>query len=205
MTAPSHGAADDRREAARQSIRALLGPGGAAAALFPGYEARPGQLAMAERIAEAIDGDERLLVEAGTGTGKTLAYLVPALLSGRKVVVSTGTKTLQDQIATVDLPRLRAMFDHAGLLPAPLEWAVMKGLSNYVCRRRLGERDRQRSLIAEPELDRLLAFAASSPTGDRADLPDLADAAEGQPRHGEVHDRRVHAGAAGTRSSRGPS
>ena len=123
----------------------------------------------------AIDGDERLLVEAGTGTGKTLAYLVPALLSGRKVVVSTGTKTLQDQIATVDLPRLRAMFDRAGLLPAPLEWAVMKGLSNYVCRRRLGERDRQRSLIAEPELDRLLAFAASSPTGDRADLPDLAD------------------------------
>jgi len=164
-----------RREAMRRSIRALLGPGGAASALFAGYEARAGQLAMAERIADAIDGDERLLVEAGTGTGKTLAYLVPALLSGRKVVVSTGTKTLQDQIAGVDLPRLRAMFDHAGLLPAPLEWAVMKGLSNYVCRRRLRERDRQRSLVAEPELDRILSFAASSPTGDRADLPDLAD------------------------------
>ena len=152
------------------------GRAGAAAALLPGYEARPGQLAMAERIAEAIDGDERLLVEAGTGTGKTLAYLVPALLSGRKVVVSTGTKTLQDQIAADDLPRLRAMFDRAGLLPAPLEWAVMKGLSNYLCRRRLGERDS--AAIArsrEPELDRLLAFAASSPTGDRADLADLAD------------------------------
>jgi len=175
MTASAHGPAADRREATRQSIRALLGPGGAAAALFAGYEARPGQIAMAERIADAIDGDERLLVEAGTGTGKTLAYLVPALLSGRKVVVSTGTKTLQDQIATVDLPRLRAMFERAGLLPAPLEWAVMKGLSNYVCRRRLGERDRQRSLVAEPELDRLLAFAASSETGDRADLRDLAD------------------------------
>jgi len=175
MTASPHDPAADRREATRQSIGALLGPGGAASALFSGYEARPGQLAMAERIADAIDGDERLLVEAGTGTGKTLAYLVPALLSGRKVVVSTGTKTLQDQIATVDLPRLRAMFDRAGLLPVPLEWAVMKGLGNYVCRRRLAERDRQRSLIAEPELDRLLAFAASSPTGDRADLPDLAD------------------------------
>ena len=175
MTAPPHGPAADRREATRQNIRALLGPGGAAAALFAGYEARPGQLAMAERIADAIDGDERLMVEAGTGTGKTLAYLVPALLSGRKVVVSTGTKTLQDQIAGVDLPRLRAMFDRAGLLPAPLEWAVMKGLSNYICRRRLGERDRQRSLIAEPELDRLLAFAASSQTGDRADLAELAD------------------------------
>ena len=175
MTAAPHGPGAERREAMRQSIRALLGPGGAAAALFAGYEARAGQLAMAERIADAIDADERLMVEAGTGTGKTLAYLVPALLSGRKVVVSTGTKTLQDQIAGVDLPRLRAMFDRAGLLAAPLEWAVMKGLSNYVCRRRLAERDRQRSLIAEPELDRLLAFAASSPTGDRADLPDLAD------------------------------
>ncbi|HEY7375871.1 MAG TPA: ATP-dependent DNA helicase [Polyangia bacterium] len=175
MTAAPHGPGADRREAMRQGIRALLGPDGAAAALFAGYEARAGQLAMAERIADAIDADERLLVEAGTGTGKTLAYLVPALLSGRKVVVSTGTKTLQDQIAGVDLPRLRAMFDRAGLLPVPLEWAVMKGLSNYVCRRRLGERDRQRSLVAEPELDRILAFAASSPTGDRADLPDLAD------------------------------
>src|SRR4029077_6103363 len=175
MTASPHDPAADRREAMRQSIRALLGPGGAAAALFAGYEARPGQLAMAERIADAIDCDERLMVEAGTGTGKTLAYLVPALLSGRKVVVSTGTKTLQDQIAGVDLPRLRAMFDRVGLLPAPLEWAVMKGLGNYVCRRRLQERDRQRSLVAEPELDRILAFAASSPTGDRADLPDLAD------------------------------
>jgi ATP-dependent DNA helicase DinG len=183
MSASLDGPGADRREVMRQNIRALLGPGGSAAALFPGYEARPGQLAMAERISDAIDGDERLLVEAGTGTGKTLAYLVPALLSGRKVVVSTGTKTLQDQIAGVDLPRLRAMFERAGLLAAPLDWAVMKGLSNYVCRRRLGERDRQRSLVAEPELDRLLAFAASSPTGDRADLPDLADDA---PLWGEI-------------------
>jgi ATP-dependent DNA helicase DinG len=160
---------------AREAIRRVLGPGGAAAAVFPGYEARPGQLAMADRIAAAIDGDERLLVEAGTGTGKTLAYLVPALLSGRKVVVSTGTKTLQDQIATVDLPRLRAMLDHAGLLPAPLEWAVMKGLGNYVCRRRLAERDRQGVLVRDPELERILAFANESTTGDRAELAELHD------------------------------
>ena len=165
------------REAAHRAIRAILGPGGAAAALYPGWEPRPGQLAMAERIADAIDGDERLFVEAGTGTGKTLGYLVPAVLSGRKVVVSTGTKTLQDQIATVDLPRLRTMLERAGALAAPLEWAVMKGLGNYVCRRRLAERDRQRSLVAEPELDRLLAFATASATGDRADLGELADEA----------------------------
>src|SRR6187431_3083272 len=116
-------------------VAQLLGPGGPLAGALSGYEKRAGQLAMGVRVAHAIENDERLLVEAGTGTGKTLAYLVPAILSGRKVVVSTGTKTLQDQIAGIYLPRLRAMFDRAGLLPAPLEWAVMKGLSNYVCRR----------------------------------------------------------------------
>jgi ATP-dependent DNA helicase DinG len=163
------------REASRRALRNILGPGGIAASMLPGWEPRPGQLAMADRIADAIEGDERLFVEAGTGTGKTLAYLVPALLSGRKVVVSTGTKTLQDQIAGVDLPRLRAMFERAGVLAAPLEWAVMKGLGNYVCRRRLDERDRQGSLLHDPQLARILAFAESSKTGDRADLPELAD------------------------------
>ena len=102
MTNGASSPRDAIRSEVRRNIRLLLGPGGAAASVLPGYEARAGQLAMAERIADAIDGDERLLVEAGTGTGKTLAYLVPALLSGRKVVISTGTKTLQDQIATVD-------------------------------------------------------------------------------------------------------
>jgi ATP-dependent DNA helicase DinG len=150
-------------------IREVLGPGGLVAAALPGYESRPGQLAMAERIAEAIDRDDRLFVEAGTGTGKTLAYLVPALLSGRKVVVSTGTKTLQDQIARVDLPRLRS------ILPQPFEWAVMKGLGNYLCRRRLEEQTRQKSLVADPELDRILAWAQETATGDRADLTELPD------------------------------
>jgi ATP-dependent DNA helicase DinG len=157
------------------ALRHVLGPGGLCAAAFPGWEPRPGQLAMAERIAAAIDGDERLLVEAGTGTGKTLAYLIPALLSGRKVVVSTGTKTLQDQIATVDVPRLRAIFDSTGILGRPLTTAVMKGLGNYLCLRRLAERDRQRSLLPTPELDRVLSWAQETDTGDRADLADLPD------------------------------
>jgi ATP-dependent DNA helicase DinG len=157
------------------ALRHVLGPGGLCAAAFPGYEARPGQLAMAERIAAAIEGDERLLVEAGTGTGKTLAYLIPALLSGRKIVVSTGTKTLQDQIATVDIPRLRAILDPTGVLGRPLTFAVMKGLNNYVCLRRLAERDRQRSLLPTPELDRVLAWVSETATGDRADLADLPD------------------------------
>jgi ATP-dependent DNA helicase DinG len=152
-----------------QRVAEVLGPRGLVAAALPGYEARPGQLAMAERIAEAIDRDDRLFVEAGTGTGKTLAYLVPALLSGRKVVVSTGTKTLQDQIARIDLPRLRS------ILPQPFEWSVMKGLGNYLCLRRLEQQTRQASLVANPELDRILRWAASTSTGDRADLADLAD------------------------------
>jgi ATP-dependent DNA helicase DinG len=167
----------------RREIRQILGPGGAAAAVLPGYEARGGQLAMAERIAGAIENDERLLVEAGTGTGKTLAYLVPALLSGRKTVVSTGTKTLQDQIASVDLPRLAQILAAAGRADLGPDAAVMKGLGNYVCRRRLSERDRQRRLVADPELDRLLAFAETSATGDRAELTDLADEA---PLWGEI-------------------
>jgi ATP-dependent DNA helicase DinG len=157
------------------ALRHVLGPGGLCAAALPEYEWRPGQLAMAERIAQAIEGDERLLVEAGTGTGKTLAYLIPALLSGRKVVVSTGTKTLQDQIATVDIPRLKTILEQTGALGRPLTWAVMKGLQNYVCLRRLAERDRQLSLTPTPELERILAWVRETGTGDRADLNDLPD------------------------------
>jgi ATP-dependent DNA helicase DinG len=159
-------------------IREVLGPGGLVASALPGYEPRPGQVAMAERIALALERDDRLLVEAGTGTGKTLAYLIPALLSGRKVVVSTGTKTLQDQIATVDLPRLQTILKPI-LNPNSDEpaftWAVMKGLSNYICLRRLAEQQQQLSLTPTPDLDRILAFAARSATGDRADIADLAD------------------------------
>ncbi|HEY2902999.1 MAG TPA: ATP-dependent DNA helicase [Polyangia bacterium] len=156
----------------------MLGPGGLVASALPGYEPRPGQVAMAERIALALERDDRLLVEAGTGTGKTLAYLIPALLSGRKVVVSTGTKTLQDQIATVDLPRLQAILKPI-LKPISgqpsFSWAVMKGLGNYVCLRRLDEQQRQLSMAPNPDLERIAAFAASSATGDRADIAELAD------------------------------
>jgi ATP-dependent DNA helicase DinG len=142
----------------------ILRPGGALAAALPGYEPRPGQVAMAERVARAIDLDERLLVEAGTGTGKTIAYLVPAILSGRRVVVSTGTRNLQDQIASVDLPRL------ARVLPKPFSFAVMKGIGNYVCLRRLAEHRRQLSFAGSPQSARVLDWVGRSLTGDRAEL-----------------------------------
>jgi ATP-dependent DNA helicase DinG len=152
-------------------VAEILGPGGRLEAELPGYEARPGQLAMARRVARAIELDERLLCEAGTGTGKTLAYLVPALLSGRKVVVATGTKTLQDQIAAIDLPRLRAVIDE------PFEATVMKGLGNYVCLRRLREHGRQLRLGAAPDDDlaRIEAWVARAMTGDRAEYTGLPE------------------------------
>ena len=156
----------------------VLGPGGRLAAALSGYQHRPEQVAMAERIARALDDDERLLVEAGTGTGKTLAYLVPAVLSGRKVVISTATKTLQDQIARVDLPRL------SRVMPRPFTWAVMKGLSNYVCRRRLEAFGRQMTLVADPAFARLRSWVDESESGDRADLADLPD---DSPHWREVH------------------
>ena len=82
---------------------------------------------MAQAIAEAIADNAQLIAEAGTGTGKTFAYLVPALLSGGKVIIATGTKTLQDQLFDRDLPRVRAA------LQIPVETALLKGRSNYVC------------------------------------------------------------------------
>src|SRR5260221_6934558 len=97
---------------------------------MPSYEVRPGQLAMADAVESALREERVLLSEAGTGTGKTLAYLVPAILSGRKGIVSTATRALQEQIFFKDLPLIERSL---GLRPqAPL----MKGLGNYLCRRR---------------------------------------------------------------------
>src|SRR5690349_9530078 len=96
-----------------------------------GGETREGQRTMAAAVAGAIESGRHLLVQAGTGTGKSLAYLVPAVLSGKKVVVATATKALQDQLAGKDLPFLAEHLD--AHRDAPLSWAVLKGRSNYVC------------------------------------------------------------------------
>src|SRR5437588_9450152 len=106
-----------------------------------GGEPRPGQVAMAEAVERAIEAGRHLVVQAGTGTGKSLAYLVPAILSGRRTVVATATKALQDQLAGKDLPFLAA---HLGL---PFTYASLKGRSNYLCLQRakeiLGDGDEQ--------------------------------------------------------------
>jgi ATP-dependent DNA helicase DinG len=102
-------------------------------ALPGGGEARSGQVDMAEAVAESISSARHLVVRAGTGTGKTLGYLVPAILSGKRVVVATATRALQDQLAAKDLPFLARELDR------PFEWAILKGRSNYVCVQRLAE------------------------------------------------------------------
>ena len=144
-----------------------------------GGEPRPGQVVMAEAVAGAVTGQRHLVVQAGTGTGKSLGYLVPCIVTGQRTVVATATKALQDQLAGKDLPFLAEHLDH------PFEVAVVKGRSNYLCRQRLAEvfpggddAGAQPSLDLDAgavsglgqELHLLRAWAATSPTGDRAEL-----------------------------------
>src|SRR6201998_4947916 len=109
----------------------IFGPGGPFQSALPDFKSRWQQLRMAERVATALEHRETLVVEAGTGTGKTFAYLVPALLSGLRVLISTGTRTLQDQLFAKDLPLLSAA------LGRPARVALLKGRGNYLCRYRL--------------------------------------------------------------------
>ncbi len=139
---------------------------------LPGYEARDAQRQMAVSVAEAIERRSTLLAEAGTGTGKTFAYCVPALLSGKRVVISTATKNLQDQLAQRDLPRLLEA------LGVDASVAVLKGRQNYLCTHRLARVSRQASLRFRGEPDTLreiTRWAAETETGDRNELRSLPD------------------------------
>jgi ATP-dependent DNA helicase DinG len=152
----------------------LFGPEGPFARELPAYRFRTQQLAMAEAVARAIDERGPLLAEAGTGTGKTFAYLVPALLSGGKVVVSTGTKTLQDQLFQRDLPFVR------DALKVPVTVALLKGRANYVCHYHLGRARQAESFASRADiryLERIDSFARTSITGDKAELSDVPDTA----------------------------
>jgi len=152
-------------------VDAVLGPGSPLAGRLAEYEHREGQLAMARAVHEALARDGHLFVEAGTGTGKTLAYLVPAILSGKRVIVSTATHALQEQIFTKDLPLVREVLAEHGVT---FRAALMKGLSNYVCKRRLGERLRSGEPVSA-ELARIERWALATESGDRAELVDLAE------------------------------
>jgi len=146
----------------------FFGPSGRLAAALPGFEPRAGQAALAQAVADALEGDEHLLAEAGTGTGKSLAYLVPALVSGKRVVVATATKALQEQLLTKDVPAA------AAALGRKVRVAVLKGRQNYLCRKSLAGVDQLGGLFRTSEdaadYERLGEWIESTETGDRAEL-----------------------------------
>jgi len=155
-------------------LAAILGERGTLARTLPGFRFRPQQLAMAQAVADAITQRLPLVAEAGTGTGKTFAYLVPALLYGGKVIVSTGTKTLQDQLFERGLPLIR------DVLAVPVTVALLKGRANYVCHHHLERTAREERLPSRDDaryLPKIVAFARASERGDRAELADVPEQA----------------------------
>jgi ATP-dependent DNA helicase DinG len=152
-------------------VESMLGTRGALSAAMPGFELRPQQVLLAQAVAAALREGTHLVAEAGTGTGKTLAYLVPAVLSGKKVIISTATRNLQDQIFFKDIPLLR---DEVGL---PFEAAMLKGRANYLCAQRF-EAFESAPLFASPDdathFAALRQWALQTQTGDRSEsqLPD---------------------------------
>ncbi len=170
-----HAEAWDDARSNRESMSAteqVFSAAGPLARVIPGYRVRRQQIEMAEAVTEAIERRSVLIAEAGTGTGKTVAYLVPALLSGGKVIVSTGTKTLQDQLFNRDIPTVRQA------LRVPVTVALLKGRANYVCHYHL-ERNLQDGRFASRAdvayLQVVARYAKTSKTGDRSGLAEVPE------------------------------
>ena len=169
----------------KPSMQEVFGPGGFLEKCMRGgfdrtvvtsdYEYRAAQLEMAELVHDAFETHHHAIVEAGTGTGKTLAYLIPAICSGRRVVISTATKSLQEQLYQKDIPFLQKHF-------APnLKVAVMKGRSNFLCISKLNQLQDQALLKGIEEIDyfrQIKDWAKLTETGDRAELTFLPDDSE---------------------------
>ncbi|MBN2871555.1 MAG: ATP-dependent DNA helicase [Halothiobacillaceae bacterium] len=156
----------------RLGLDEVFGAEGRLANAFEGYQPRAGQQRMAERIRDAITDRHTLVIEAGTGVGKTFGYLAPVLLSGKRALISTGTKHLQDQLFDRDLPRLRE------LLGVKARVALLKGRANYLCKYRLDLAEQQARLPRREDaraLKRVRDWADRTIDGDRADCPDVAD------------------------------
>ena len=147
-------------------MREFFGSDGRLAASLPGFEPRDGQAALAQEVADALERGQHLLAEAGTGIGKSLAYLIPALESGRRVVVATATKALQEQLLTKDVPAA------AAALGREVDVAVLKGRQNYLCRKSLHGLALPlfRTAADAAEYERLQDWVETTETGDRAEL-----------------------------------
>jgi ATP-dependent DNA helicase DinG len=183
-TSPSRAAAGSKDP----SLYQFFAPGGVLARAHPAYEFRRGQLQMAQAVEQALEEKRHLIVEAGTGTGKTLAYLLPVIRSGKRVIISTGTKNLQEQLFYKDIPFLeQTLFgNHAGAAstaqeqaPGRLSVCYMKGRNNYLCRKKLYELTNQPVLSGLEEIEQYRAIAAwekTTSTGDRAELAELPEA-----------------------------
>jgi ATP-dependent DNA helicase DinG len=153
------------------TLRELLGPGGALSRALPGYEPRKSQLQMAEKVEDALAFGRALVVEAGTGTGKTLAYLLPAARSGHKIVVSTATKTLQEQLLDKDVPLLQK-------LGVKARFAFLKGRQNYLCLLRYEQFYKAPTFAVREEaalFTQINDWAKDTKTGDRAELSELPE------------------------------
>jgi ATP-dependent DNA helicase DinG len=166
-------------ELSRLSLYQFFGPSGVLSQRHPAYEFRRGQLAMASAVEEAIDQKRHLIVEAGTGTGKTLAYLLPIIKSGKRVIVSTGTKNLQEQLFFKDVPFLEhALFGESTNGEPRLKVCYMKGRANYLCRKKLYDLTGQPILNGLDEINEfrtLLDWDKQTSTGDRAELTTLPE------------------------------
>src|SRR5438132_3690225 len=159
-------------QARTAGARQFFGRGGTLSKWHSSYEFRPGQVEMAEAVESALRDKRHLIVEAGTGTGKTLAYLVPALLSGKRIIVSTGTKNLQEQLFFKDVPFLERHFSR------PLKVCYMKGRSNYACRQKIYDAEKEPVLsgleeVADFEIIR--EWEKTTEFGDRSELSTLPE------------------------------
>src|SRR5579872_7492428 len=162
---------------ASPTLNQFFGPGGVLSQTHPAYEFRRGQLQMAQSVEQALEEKRHLIIEAGTGTGKTLAYLVPVIRSGKRVIISTGTKNLQEQLFHKDIPFLEQALFPEGL--DRLNVCYMKGRSNYLCRKKLYDLTDQPVLSGLDEIEQYRAIAAweqTTETGDRAQLASLPEA-----------------------------
>jgi ATP-dependent DNA helicase DinG len=171
----------------------FFAPGGVLSRTHPAYEFRRGQLEMAQAVEQALTEKRHLIVEAGTGTGKTLAYLVPVIRSGKRVIISTGTKNLQEQLFYKDIPFLEQALYGGGEKQIPrsarndngdggrISVCYMKGRGNYLCRKKLYDLTGQPVLSGLEEIEQYRAIAAwekTTSTGDRAELADLPEASQ---------------------------
>ncbi len=161
------------------SLYQFFAPGGVLSRTHPAYEFRRGQLQMAQAVEQALEEKRHLIVEAGTGTGKTLAYLMPVIRSGKRVIISTGTKNLQEQLFYKDVPFLEQALYGEPASGSRLSVCYMKGRNNYLCRKKLYDLTDQPVLSGLEEIEQYRAIAAwekTTGTGDRAELAELPEA-----------------------------